>query len=98
MFCPLVRRVGPHSVFRLVSLAVALFAVALSAAGVISAQGNKSPSAQAGLSNLQRMDIMRSKLDGMRRSLDSAIAAGKAPGTRKKEKKSEETRGGPSGP
>ncbi len=92
MFCSLVRRVSPHGVFRLVSLAVALFAVALSAAGVMSAQGNKSQSAQAGLSNLQRMDIMRSKLDAMRRTLDGAIAAVNAKDTGNKEKNADDPR------
>ena len=92
MFCSLVRRVSPHGVFRLVSLAVALFAIALSTAGVMSAQGNKSQSAQAGLSNLQRMDIMRSKLDAMRRTLDGAIAAVNAKDTGNKEKNADDPR------
>ena len=65
MFCPLVRRVSSHGVCRLISLAVTLFAIALSTAGVMSAQGNKTQSAQTGLSNLQRMDIMRSKLEAI---------------------------------
>jgi outer membrane protein assembly factor BamD len=92
MFCPLVRRVSPHGVFRLSSVAVTLFAIALSTAGVMSAQGNKTQSAQAGLSNLQRMDIMRSKLDSMRRSLDSAIAAINAKDTGNKEKNADDPR------
>ena len=40
--------------------------------------------AQSDLSPLQRMDVMRSKLDGMRRSLTSAIAAMPAPGANEK--------------
>jgi outer membrane protein assembly factor BamD len=54
---------------------VALLAIVLSTAGVASAQATKGQATQTGLSSLQRMDIMRSKLETMRRSLDSAIAA-----------------------
>ncbi len=90
MSFPLMRRVSPRVVLRLISLAVAT--IALSTAGVTSAQGNKTQSAQTGLSNLQRMDIMRSKLESMRRSLDSAIAAVNANDTGKKEKNPDDPR------
>ncbi len=68
MSFPLVRRVNPLGVPRLTSLVVALFAIALTTAGVLHAQGSKSQTSQTGLSSLQRMDIMRSKLESMRRS------------------------------
>ncbi|HMG74594.1 MAG TPA: outer membrane protein assembly factor BamD [Pyrinomonadaceae bacterium] len=92
MFCSLVRRVSPHGVFRLVLPALALVAIALSTAGVLCAQDSKSQSAQAGLSNLQRMDIMRSKLDAMRRTLDGAIAAVNTKDTGNKEKNADDPR------
>jgi len=72
MSFPLMRRLSPRVALGLISLAV-FFAIALSTAGVASAQ--KNPSAQTGLSNLQRLDIMRSKLESLRRSLDNALAA-----------------------
>jgi outer membrane protein assembly factor BamD len=50
-----------------------IFALGLSTAATSFAQGGSQP--QTGLSNVQRMDIMRSKLEAMRRSLDNAIAA-----------------------
>jgi len=43
-------------------------------AGSITSQAQRKNDNQSGLSNLQRMDVMRSKLEAMRRSLDSAIA------------------------
>lgn len=74
MSVPFVRSISPRGILGLIL--VALVALALTTTAVTSAQGNKSQSAaQSGLSNLQRMDIMRSKLESMRRSLDSAIAA-----------------------
>lgn len=66
-----VLRVNP----RLHLILVAALAISLSTAIVTSAQDQKTQSTQTGLSNLQRIDIMRSKLESMRRSLDSAIAA-----------------------
>ena len=88
MFFPLVRRVNPRAVLRLTSLAVIAFAMA----GVAFAQDSKTQSAQTGLSNLQRMDIMRSKLESMRRSLDSAIAAVNAKDSGTKEKNPDDPR------
>jgi outer membrane protein assembly factor BamD len=90
MFFPLVRRVSPRVMLRLTSLVV--IAIALAMAGVASAQDSKSQSAQTGLTNLQRMDIMRSKLESMRRSLDSAIAAVNAKDTGTKEKNPDDPR------
>ena len=92
MSFPLVRRVNPRGALLRISLAVALFGMAFSTAGVTSAQVNKNQSAQTGLSNLQRMDIMRSKLESMRRSLDSAIAAVNAKDTGNKEKNPDDPR------
>lgn len=92
MSFPLVRRVSPRGSLRLISLAVALFVIALSTAVVASAQGSKNSSTQSGLSSLQRMDIMRSKLESMRRSLDSAIAAVNAKDSVKKEKNPDDPR------
>src|SRR5229473_1407777 len=90
MFFPLVRRVSPPVMLRVTSLAV--IAIALAMAGVASAQDSKTQSAQTGLTNLQRIDIMRSKLDSMRRSLDSAIAAVNAKDTGAKEKNPDDPR------
>jgi len=92
MFVPLVRRVSPRGLLRMISLAVALFAIALSTAGVTSAQGSKNQVSQTGLSNLQRIDIMRSKLESMRRSLDSAIAAVNSKDSGNKEKNPDDPR------
>ncbi len=90
MSVPFVRRVNPRGLLRLTSLA--MVAIVLATAGVASAQDSKSQSAQSGLSNLQRMDIMRSKLESVRRSLDSAIAAMNAKDTGKKEKNPDDPR------
>lgn len=92
MSFPLVRRVSPCGSLRLISLALSLFVMALSTAAIASAQGAKNQSTQAGLSNLQRMDIMRSKLESMRRSLDSAIAAVNAKDSGTKEKNPDDPR------
>src|SRR5216683_3306669 len=59
--------------WRTISIALAFCAITLSTSTAFS-QGNKSQN-QSGLSNVQRMDVMRSKLDAMRRSLENAIAA-----------------------
>jgi outer membrane protein assembly factor BamD len=53
--------------------AVAAVLISLSSAA-LSQRDNKTQT-QSGVSNVQRMDIMRSKLDAMRRSLESAIAS-----------------------
>jgi outer membrane protein assembly factor BamD len=59
--------------WRIISIALAFGAITISTSTAFS-QGNKSQT-QSGLSNVQRMDVMRSKLDAMRRSLENAIAA-----------------------
>lgn len=93
MSFPLMRRVSFRRPLRLISFAVALalFAVTLSLSGMASAQGNKGQS-QSGLSNIQRFDIMRSKLEAMRRSLDNAIAAMNAKDSGSKEKNADDPR------
>lgn len=92
MSFPLLRRVSPRGMLRLVALAASLFAIALSTAALAPAQDAKSQSAQNGLTNLQRIDIMRSKLESTRRSLDSAIAAVNAKDSGKKEKSADDPR------
>ena len=92
MSFPLVQEVSPRGTLRLISLAVALFAIAASTAGVTRAQGSKNQSSQTGLSNLQRIDIMRSKLESMRRPLDSAIAGINAKDSGGKEKNPDDPR------
>jgi len=57
---------------RLILIGLATLILALSAATNLRAQRKNEN--QSGLSNLQRLDVMRSKLEAMRRSLDSAIA------------------------
>src|SRR5581483_8215164 len=47
---------------------------------------------QSGLSNAQRMDVMRSKLEAMRRSLESAIAGINAKDSADKTKNPEDPR------
>jgi outer membrane protein assembly factor BamD len=94
MSFPLVRGVSSRGPLRLISLAVALFAIALSTAGVASAQGaqGNKPQSQSGLTNIQRFDIMRSKLETMRRSLDNAIAAINSKDSGNKEKNPDDPR------
>ena len=91
MSFPFMRRVSPRRPLRLISFAVALASVTLSLAGLASAQGNKGQS-QSSLSNLQRFDILRSKLEAMRRSLDSAIAGINAKDAGGKEKNPDDPR------
>ncbi len=55
------------------------------------AQGSKS-AIQSGQSNAQRMDVMRSKLEALRRSLDSAIASMNAQDTGDKKKNPDDPR------
>ena len=71
------------------ALAIGVLAVSFAAAAF--AQGNKT-SIQSGQSNAQRLDVMRSKLEAMRRSLDSAIAAVNAQDTGDKKKNPDDPR------
>src|SRR5437588_77847 len=67
-----------------------LIAVALGATGTLTgdvfAQRPTTTQSQSGLSNVQRMDVMRSKLEAMRRSLESGVAALNAKDTNDKSK------------
>ncbi len=59
--------------FHLLAIAIAVLAV-----GTLSGRAfaqRPTGQTQSGLSNVQRLDVMRSKLDAMRRSLESGIAA-----------------------
>ena len=55
--------------------AIAVAAMILSLNPVAFSQKDKKTQTQSGATNVQRMDIMRSKLEALKRSLDSAIAA-----------------------
>ena len=59
---------------RKISLACVIGAALVSLSSVALSQGNNKSQTQSGLSNVQRMDIMHSKLEAMRRSLESAIS------------------------
>ena len=59
---------------RAVTLTITVIALTIVGSMAAIAQGNKNQT-QSGLSNVQRMDVMRSKLETMRRSLDSAISS-----------------------
>ena len=59
---------------RVVTLTIAAIGLIAATSIVAFSQGNKSQTS-TGLSNVQRMDVMRSKLDAMRRSLENAISS-----------------------
>src|SRR5258707_3681219 len=86
----LVRSVNARGL-RVIALAFAICALVLSSAAFAAAQGSGGQ-AQSGLSTIQRMDVMRSKLEAMRRSLDSAIAGLNAKDTGAKEKNPDDPR------
>jgi len=69
---------------------MAMVAVALGASGSLTAsafgQRPTTGQSQSGLSNVQRMDVMKSKLEAMRRSLESGVAALNAKDTNDKSK------------
>src|SRR5437870_12264892 len=75
---------------RLILMVLATLILALSAATNLRAQRKNEN--QSGLSNVQRMDVMRSKLEAMRRSLDSALAALNAKDTGDKTKNPDDPR------
>jgi outer membrane protein assembly factor BamD len=72
-------------------IAALTFVLILMIAVTALAQGNKS-SIQSGQSNAQRLDVMRSKLEAMRRSLDSAIASMNAQDSGDKKKNPDDPR------
>lgn len=59
---------------RVVTLTLTAIALIVATSIVAFSQANKSQTS-TGLSNVQRMDVMRSKLDAMRRSLENAISS-----------------------
>src|SRR5206468_1871305 len=77
---------------RRISLALAISAVIVSLSGVALSQRDNKSQTQSGLSNVQRMDVMRSKLEAMRRSLESAISGITAKDTGDKTKKADDPR------
>jgi outer membrane protein assembly factor BamD len=77
---------------RQISLAFAFGAAILSLSSVALAQRDNKTQTQSGLSNVQRMDIMRSKLEAMRRSLDSAVSGMAAKDTSDKTKNVDDPR------
>jgi outer membrane protein assembly factor BamD len=86
----LVRSVSARGL-RVIAFGSAICALVLSSAAFAAAQGSGGQ-AQNGLSTVQRMDVMRSKLEAMRRSLDSAIAGLNAKDTGDKEKNPDDPR------
>jgi outer membrane protein assembly factor BamD len=91
MSLSLVRRVPHRGALNSLILALVICVLTLSIAAAAFAQGNKT-SIQSGQSNAQRLDVMRSKLEAMRRSLDSAIAAMNAQDTGDKKKNPDDPR------
>ena len=73
--------------------ALALFLIISGVAfSTANAQGNKSGQTQSELSNHQRLEVMRSKLEAMRRSLENAIAGINAKDTGDKTKNPDDPR------
>jgi outer membrane protein assembly factor BamD len=69
-------RISFRTIARRLPIALAVAAVLTSLSSTAFSQRDKTQAqTQSGLTNVQRMDIMRSKLDAMRRSLESAIAS-----------------------
>ncbi|HVS22069.1 MAG TPA: outer membrane protein assembly factor BamD [Pyrinomonadaceae bacterium] len=87
----LVRKVPHCGAMRLFFLALAVSVLALSTGTAAFGQGSKNQ-AQSDLSAVQRLEIMRSKLESMRRSLDNAIAATNAKDTGDKNKNLDDPR------
>ena len=71
--------------FRFIALSALCAALVLSLCAAALAQGSGKP--QSDLSAIQRLDIMRSKLESIRRSLNSAISSMEPGGSDKKDKK-----------
>jgi outer membrane protein assembly factor BamD len=77
------RKINPHGASRLARWLAGSAVLVLALSALAIAQSNsQTPS---GLSNVQRLDVMRSKLEAMRRSLDSAIAGMNAKDTNAKD-------------
>jgi outer membrane protein assembly factor BamD len=87
-------RTSLRNIARRLSLALAVAAViaSVSTTAFSQSQRDNKGQAQSSLSNVQRMDIMRSKLEAMRRSLDSAVAGIPAKDTGDKTKSADDPR------
>ena len=72
-------RVSLRIVARRVLISFAATAVIAGFGSSILAQKDNKSQVQSGMTNVQRLDVMRSKLEAMKRSLDSAVAAMPAP-------------------
>jgi hypothetical protein len=59
--------------------AITVAAAIMSLNPVAFSQKDNKSQVQSGMSNIQRMDVMRSKLEAMKRSLDNAVSAMPAP-------------------
>ena len=77
---------------RRISLAFAIGVAIVSVSSVALSQRDNKSQTQSGLSNVQRMDVMRSKLEAMRRSLESAISGITAKDTGDKTKNADDPR------
>jgi len=79
---------------RALILTISVIALTLASSRIGFSQGNKgqAQSGPSGLSNVQRMDVMRSKLDAMRRSLESAISSTSAKDANDKTKNPDDPR------
>ena len=77
---------------RRISLAFAIGATIISLSSVALSQRDNKSQTQSGLSNVQRMDVMRSKLEAMRRSLENAISGITAKDTGDKTKNADDPR------
>src|SRR5262252_9290714 len=86
-------RASCRSIAQRLPLAFAVAAVIASMSSSAFSQRDNKTQTQSSLSNVQRMDIMRSKLEAMRRSLDSAVAAIPVKDTGDKTKNGEDPRG-----
>ncbi|HYX30579.1 MAG TPA: outer membrane protein assembly factor BamD [Pyrinomonadaceae bacterium] len=64
-----------HSFARGFYFAIAVTGVIVALTPAVFSQKDNKSQAQSGLTNVQRMDLMRNKLEAMRRSLENAIAA-----------------------
>src|SRR5215831_6549742 len=84
-------RVSCRSIAQRLALAFAVAAVIASISSSAFSQRDNKTQTQSGLSNVQRMDIMRSKLEALRRELDSAVAAIPAKDTGDKTDKTKDT-------
>ena len=91
MSFPIVPKTKSRRALNLLIPALSICVLSLSITAFAIGQGSKK-SIESGQSNAQRLDVMRSKLEAMRRSLDSAIAAMNATDTGDKKKNPDDPR------